>query len=88
LTAYLPLSLPGIIAGCMLVFIPAAGEFVIPILVGGSDSLMIGRMLYDEFYANQDWPLASAVAVVLLILLLFPFMIYQNYSSKQKVSPK
>jgi len=88
ITITLPLSLPGIIAGCMLVFIPAAGEFVIPILVGGSDSLMIGRMLYDEFYANQDWPLASAVAVVLLILLLFPFMIYQNYSSKQKVSPK
>jgi putrescine transport system permease protein len=82
LTITLPLSVPGIIAGCMLVFIPAVGEFVVPTLVGGPDSLMIGRMLFDEFFANQDWPLASAVAVVLLILLLFPFMLYYNYSSK------
>ncbi len=82
LTITLPLSKPGIIAGCMLVFIPATGEFVVPILVGGPDSLMIGRMLFDDFFANRDWPLASAVAVVLLILLVFPFMLYQNYSSK------
>ncbi len=82
LTITLPLSVPGIIAGCMLVFIPAVGEFVIPTLVGGPDSLMIGRMLLDDFFANRDWPLASAVAVVLLILLVFPFMLYHNYSSK------
>jgi len=82
LTITLPLSAPGIIAGCMLVFIPAVGEFVVPTLVGGPDSLMIGRMLFDDFFANRDWPLASAVAVVLLILLVFPFMLYHNYSSK------
>lgn len=88
LTITLPLSVPGIIAGCMLVFIPAVGEFVIPTLVGGPDSLMIGRMLLDDFFANRDWPLASAVAVVLLILLVFPFMLYHNYSSKlEKRSP-
>jgi putrescine transport system permease protein len=84
LTITLPLSVPGIIAGCMLVFIPAVGEFVIPTLVGGPDSLMIGRMLLDEFFSNRDWPVASAVAVVLLILLVFPFMLYKHFSSKQK----
>jgi putrescine transport system permease protein len=84
LTITLPLSVPGIIAGCMLVFIPAVGEFVIPTLVGGPDSLMIGRMLFDEFFANRDWPVASAVAVVLLILLVFPFMLYKHFSSKQE----
>ena len=82
LTITLPLSVPGIIAGCMLVFIPAVGEFVVPTLVGGPDSLMIGRVLYDDFFVNRDWPLASAVAVVLLVLLVFPFMLYHNYSSK------
>jgi putrescine transport system permease protein len=82
LTITLPLSVPGIIAGCMLVFIPATGEFVVPTLVGGPESLMIGRMLYDDFFANRDWPLASAVAVVLLILLVFPFMLYKHFSSK------
>ena len=84
LTITLPLSLPGIIAGCMLVFIPAVGEFVIPTLVGGPDSLMIGRMLFDEFFANRDWPVASAVAVVLLILLVFPFMLYKHFSSRRE----
>ncbi len=84
LTITLPLSVPGIIAGCMLVFIPAVGEFVIPTLVGGPDSLMIGRMLFDEFFANRDWPVASAVAVVLLILLVFPFMLYKHFSSRQE----
>ncbi len=82
LTITLPLSMPGIIAGCMLVFIPAVGEFVVPTLVGGPDSLMIGRVLFDDFFANRDWPLASAVAVVLLVLLVFPFMLYHNYSAK------
>jgi len=71
------------IAGCMLVFIPAVGEFVIPSLVGGPDSMMIGRMLFDEFFSNRDWPLASAVAVVLLIFLVVPFMLYKFYSAKQ-----
>jgi len=84
LTITLPLSIPGIIAGCMLVFIPAVGEFVIPSLVGGPDSMMIGRMLFDEFFSNRDWPLASAVAVVLLILLVVPFMLYKFYSTKQE----
>jgi len=84
LTVTLPLSMPGIIAGCMLVFIPAVGEFVIPSLVGGPDSMMIGRLLFDEFFANRDWPLASAVAVVLLIFLVVPFMLYKFYSAKQE----
>jgi len=79
----LPLSLPGIIAGCMLVFIPAMGEFVIPSLLGGSDSLMIGRVLYDEFFFNNDWPLASAIALVLLTLLIVPIMILRRYQDKE-----
>ena len=60
----LPLSMPGVIAGSMLVFIPAVGEFVIPRLLGGTDSLMIGRVLWDEFFSNRDWPVASAVAIM------------------------
>ncbi len=72
-----PLSLPGVIAGCMLVFIPAVGEFVIPDLLGGSQTLMIGRTLWNEFFANRDWPVSSAVAVILLLLLIVPIMIFQ-----------
>lgn len=79
----LPLSLPGIIAGSLLVFIPAMGEFVIPSLLGGSDSLMIGRVLYDEFFFNNDWPLASAIALVLLTLLIVPIMILRRYQDKE-----
>ena len=75
----LPLSIPGIIAGSMLVFIPALGEFVIPALLGGLDSLMIGRTLYDEFFGNGDWPLSSAVATILLLILVLPMMIFQHY---------
>jgi len=75
LTVILPLSLPGIIAGSMLVFIPAIGEFVIPSLLGGADTLMIGRVLWDEFFANRDWPVASAVAIVMLIILIIPIML-------------
>jgi len=82
----LPLSLPGIIAGCMLVFIPAMGEFVIPSLLGGSDSLMVGRVLYDEFFFNNDWPLASAIALVLLTLLIIPIMILRRYQDKEAAS--
>jgi putrescine transport system permease protein len=77
----LPLSLPGIIAGSMLVFIPAIGEFVIPALLGGLDSLMIGRALYDEFFFNRDWPLAAAVATVLLLILVVPIVIFQHYQA-------
>ena len=74
----LPLSKPGIIAGCLLVFIPAVGEYVIPALLGGIDSLMIGRTLYDEFFVNRDWPLASAVATVLLFIIVIPIMLLQR----------
>lgn len=75
----LPLSLPGIIAGCMLVFIPAMGEFVIPSLLGGGESPMIGRVLYEEFFNNRDWPLSSAIAVVLLTLLIVPILLLRHY---------
>ena len=74
----LPMAMPGIIAGCLLVFIPALGEFVIPALLGAMDSLMIGRTLYDEFFINQDWPLASAVAVIMLFILVIPIMVFQR----------
>jgi putrescine transport system permease protein len=72
-----PLSLPGVVAGCLLVFIPAVGEFVIPDLLGGSQTLMIGKTLWNEFFANRDWPVSSAVAVILLLLLIVPIMIFQ-----------
>ena len=74
----LPLSMPGIVAGCLLVFIPAMGEFIIPALLGGSDTLMIGRALWDEFFINRDWPVASAVSVVLLLILVLPMMWFQR----------
>jgi len=79
----LPLSVPGIIAGSMLVFIPAIGEFVIPTLLGGPDNLMIGRVLWDEFFGNRDWPVASAVSIAFLVFLVGPIALYQHYSSKQ-----
>lgn len=81
-TVTLPLTMPGIIAGSLLVFIPATGEYVIPDLLGGGNVLMIGRILYNEFNANIDWPVASAVAIALLILLVVPMMIYQYYQGK------
>jgi putrescine transport system permease protein len=77
-----PLSLPGVVAGCMLVFIPAMGEFVIPDLLGGSQTLMIGKTLWNEFFANRDWPVSSAVAVILLLLLIIPIMIFQNAQAR------
>ena len=70
--------MPGIIAGSMLVFIPAVGEFVIPALLGGPDSLMIGKVLWNEFFSNRDWPVASAVAIALLLLLVIPIMLLQR----------
>ncbi|ASJ74048.1 Putrescine transport system permease protein PotH [Granulosicoccus antarcticus IMCC3135] len=79
----LPLSLPGIIAGSMLVFIPAVGEFVIPSLLGGPDTLMIGRVLWDEFFNNRDWPVASAVAIAMLAFLVVPIMVFQHYQNRQ-----
>jgi putrescine transport system permease protein len=74
----LPLSLPGIIAGSLLVFVPAVGEFVIPELLGGTDTLMIGSVLWSEFFSNRDWPVASSVAVALLILLVGPILLLQR----------
>ena len=71
-----PLSKPGIVAGSMLVFIPCVGEYVIPELLGGPETLMIGRVLWDEFFANNDWPMASAVAVVMILLLLVPLALF------------
>ncbi|WP_421724732.1 ABC transporter permease subunit [Bauldia sp.] len=82
-TITFPLSLPGVVAGCFLVFIPVTGEFVIPDLLGGSDTLMIGRTLWSEFFSNRDWPLASAVAVILLLLLVVPIVLFQNHEMKR-----
>ncbi len=79
-----PLSIPGVIAGCFLVFIPAVGEFVIPDLLGGSDTLMIGKTLWNEFFSNRDWPVSSAVAVVLLLVLIVPIVIFQWLQQKQR----
>lgn len=83
----LPLSRSGIVAGCMLVMIPAVGEFVIPEMLGGPDTLMIGRVLWGEFFNNRDWPLASAVAIVMLILLLVPIIIF-NRSQQRALEGK
>ena len=77
-----PLSLPGVVAGCLLVFIPAVGEFVIPDLLGGSETLMIGKTLWNEFNANRDWPVSAAVATILLLLLVVPIMIFQHAQAK------
>jgi putrescine transport system permease protein len=78
-----PLSKAGIIAGSMLVFIPALGEYVIPELLGGSDTLMIGRVLWDEFFSNNDWAMASAVAVVMILLILLPMAVFNKYQADQ-----
>jgi putrescine transport system permease protein len=77
-----PLSLPGVVAGSMICFIPITGEFVIPDLLGGADTLMIGKTLWTEFFGNRDWPLASAVAVILLLFLVVPIAIFQNQQKK------
>ena len=78
-----PLSRNGIIAGCFLVFIPSLGEFVIPSLLGGSETLMIGKVLWEEFFSNRDWPVASAVAVVLLLILVVPIVLFQRNQQRQ-----
>ena len=79
-----PLSKNGIIAGCFLVFIPVIGEFVIPSLLGGSGTLMIGKVLWEEFFSNRDWPVASAVAVILLLILVIPIILFQRNEQKQR----
>jgi putrescine transport system permease protein len=84
----LPLSLPGIIAGSLLVFIPAVGEFVTPELLGGPDTLMIGRVLWNEFFSNRDWPVASAVAVALLLFLVIPIMVFQHVQGREAESAR
>jgi len=77
-----PLARPGVIAGCLLVFIPAMGEYVIPYLLGGPETLLIGRVLFDEFFVNRDWPLASAVAIMLLLLLVVPIVFLQRSQAR------
>lgn len=83
LKVIIPLTKAGIIAGCMLVFIPAVGEFVIPELLGGPETLMIGKILWEEFFNNRDWPVASAVAIIMLALLILPIMWFDRYQNKQ-----
>ncbi|MCG6884183.1 MAG: ABC transporter permease subunit [Silicimonas sp.] len=79
-----PLARPGVIAGCFLVFIPAVGEFVIPSLLGGSGTLMIGKVLWEEFFNNRDWPVASAVAIILLLILIVPIVLFQRHEAKER----
>ncbi|QEW22738.1 Putrescine transport system permease protein PotH [Marinibacterium anthonyi] len=79
----IPLSRPGIVAGCFLVFIPTLGEFVIPSLLGGSGTLMIGKVLWEEFFNNRDWPVASAVAIILLLILVVPIVLFQKNQQRQ-----
>ncbi len=79
-----PLARPGVIAGCFLVFIPTVGEFVIPSLLGGSDTLMIGKVLWEEFFSNRDWPVASAVAIILLLILVIPIVLFQRHETRQR----
>ena len=83
LNVTLPLSRSGIVAGCMLVMIPAVGEFVIPEMLGGPDTLMIGRVMWGEFFNNRDWPTASAVAIVMLLLLLVPILIFNRVQQRE-----
>ena len=79
----IPLSKNGIIAGCMLVFIPVVGEFVIPELLGGPETLMIGKVLWQEFFNNRDWPVASALAVVMLLILIVPIILFNRSQAKE-----
>ena len=83
-----PQSLPGIAAGCLLVFIPAVGEYVIPTLLGRTDQLMIGRVLSDEFFENRDWPVASAVAILMLLVLVVPIMWFQRLERRELEAAK
>jgi putrescine transport system permease protein len=91
-TAFLRITLPqsvaGIVAGSLLVFIPAVGEYVVPSLLGRSDQLMIGRVLSDEFFENRDWPVASAVAILILLALVIPIMLFQHYQRRELEAQK
>lgn len=79
----LPLSVPGMVAGCMLVFIPVVGEFVIPDLLGGASTVMIGKVLWNEFFQNRDWPAAASVAIAMLVFLVLPIVAFQRYQLRQ-----
>lgn len=83
LTVTLPLSMPGVIAGAMLVFIPSVGEYVIPEMLGGADTLMMGRVMWTEFFNNADWPMAAAVTCIMVLLLLVPLVLFQYNQVKQ-----
>lgn len=85
-TITVPLARPGIFAGCFLVFVPGIGEFVIPDLLGGSETLMIGRVLWTEFFSNRDWPLASAVAVSLLAFIILPMIMLRSITQRKETS--
>jgi len=84
----LPLSMPGVVAGSLLVFIPAVGEYVIPSLLGRTDQLMVAKLLSDEFFLNRDWPRASAVAIAMLLLLVVPIMLFQHFQNKELQAAK
>lgn len=83
LSVTLPLSLPGVVAGALLVFIPAVGEYVIPEMLGGANTLMMGRIMWNEFFTNADWPMASAVTVVMVLLLLVPMVLFQTHQQQR-----
>jgi len=83
----LPLSLPGILGGCLLVFIPVMGEFIIPDLLGGSDMLMVGRLVWTEFFSNRDWPMASTIAIMLLVILAIPIVAGQRKAGMGSANP-
>lgn len=82
-TVTLPLAMPGLVAGALLCFIPMVGEFIIPDLLGGSDTLMLGRVLWSEFFSNRDWPLASAVAVLLLVIVVGPVIVFREAEARR-----
>ena len=84
-TIILPLSIPGVIAGCLLVFIPAVGEFVIPALLGGPEQLMLGKVIWTEFFRNRDWPVAAAIAIILIAIIIIP-IVYARYQDKESIS--
>ena len=84
-TIILPLSMPGVIAGCLLVFIPAVGEFVIPALLGGPEQLMLGKVIWTEFFRNRDWPVAASIAIILIAIIIIP-IVYARYQDKESIS--
>lgn len=87
-TVTLPLSRPGLVAGALLCFIPMIGEFIIPDLLGGSDTLMLGRVLWSEFFSNRDWPLAAAVAMLMLVIVAGPVVLFREAEARQAERPR